>query len=447
MATTKIWPVRDNLRQVINYAKNPAKSENPAYVDENMQGFFDVMSYATNDDKTEKRFFVSGVNCILNAAQEQMLMTKQRYGKMGGVVAFHAYQSFRYDEATPEVAHEIGVKTAEKLWGDRFEVVVSTHLNTDCIHNHFVINSVSFVDGKRLNDNLASHQKFRDVSDIFCRDYKLCVIDNPSPTHTPRNIYLAEKRGESTRYNIMRWDIDEAISRSFTPRFFYKAMEEKGYIMNYNPNRKYATIQMPNTAHPTRLKTLGENYTEQVIKDRILANRTPSRPLIKPQPIKFYDFSVHSLRGLYVHYCYQLGFIQKNNSCPHYSASLRAELRKLDEYSTQAILLCKNKIDTAEQLQSFIDDTQSQIKIITADRDRIYTKINRVKGEDDLPELISQRNEYTEKIKALRKDLRNANAIMERSDSIKVTIQTVQRQEEEKQQKQNNNIVKTRSIR
>lgn len=220
MATTKIWPVRDNLRQVINYAKNPAKSENPEYVDKNMQGFFDVMSYATNGEKTEKRYFVSGVNCIPSAAQEQMLMTKQRYGKMGGVVAFHAYQSFRYDEASPETAHQIGVKTAEKLWGDRFEVVVSTHLNTGCVHNHFVINSVSFVNGKRFNDNLKSHQKFRDISDSFCRDYELSVIENPSPTHTPRNIYMAEKRGEPTRYNIMRWDIDEAISRSFTLQYF-----------------------------------------------------------------------------------------------------------------------------------------------------------------------------------------------------------------------------------
>ena len=439
MAATKIWPVKDNLRQVINYAKNPAKSENPAFVDENMQGFFDVMSYTTNDDKTEKRFFVSGVNYIPNAAQEQMLMTKQRYGKMGGVVAFHAYQSFKYDEAAPEVAHEIGVKTAEKLWGNRFEVVVSTHLNTDCIHNHFVVNSVSFADGKRLNDNLASHQKFRDVSDSFCREYKLCVIDNPSPTHTPRNIYLAEKRGDSTRYNIMRWDIDEAISRSFTPSFFYKSMEEKGYILNYNPNRKYTTIQMPNTAHPTRFKTLGENYTEDAIKDRILANRTPSRPLAQSPQIKLYDFSVHSLRGLYVHYCYLFGFIQKNNSYSHYSASLRAEIRKLDEYSSQAILLCKNKIDTAEQLQAFISDTQSLIKIITADRDKVYTNISRVKREEDLPELISKRNEYTEKIKALRKDLRNANTIMERSDKVKETIQAVQQQETEHQQRKSNN--------
>lgn len=444
MATTKIWPVRDNLRQVINYARNPAKSENPEYADKNMQGFYDVMSYATDGEKTEKRYFVSGVNCIPSAAQEQMLMTKQRYGKMGGVVAFHAYQSFRYDEASPETAHEIGVKTAEKLWGNRFEVVVSTHLNTDSVHNHFVINSVSFADGKRLNDNLKSHQEFRDISDSFCRKYKLSVIENPNPTHTPRNIYMAEKRGESTRYNIMRWDIDEAISRSFTLQFFYKAMREKGYIMNFNPKRKYAIIQMPNTAHPTRLKTLGENYTEQEINERILANRYPSRPLENTLKIKFFDFTSYTLHGLYFHYCCLLGTIQKDRQYTYHSPSLRADLRKLDEFTAQADLLCKFNIDTLEQLQDFINNTKSQVRSLTADREKIYTKISRSTDEEKLPEFIAKRNEYTDKIKALRNDLKNADAIMERSNKVKENIQTVQQQELDKQ-KNRDNKTKVRS--
>lgn len=438
MATTKIWPVRDSLRQVINYAKNPAKSENPVYVDKNMQGFYDIMSYATNGEKTEKRYFVSGVNCIPSAAQEQMLMTKQRYGKMGGVVAFHSYQSFRYDEASPETAHEIGVKTAEKLWGDRFEVVISTHLNTGCVHNHFVINSVSFADGKRLNDNLKSHQKFRDISDSLCREFGLSVIENPSPTHTPRNIYMAEKRGEPTRYNIMRWDIDEAISRSFTLQFFYKAMREKGYIMNFNSKRKYATIQIPNMAHPTRLKTLGENYTEQAINERILQNRHPSRPLEPPQKIEFFDFTSHTLRGLYLHYCSLLRTIRKERQYTYHSASLRADLRKLDEYTAQADLLCKNDIDTTQQLQDFINDTVTQLNTLTADREKIYTKISRSTDVEKLPELIVKRDEYTSKIKALRKDLKNAIAIMERSDKVKENIQIVQQQGPDKQKNRNN---------
>lgn len=220
-----------------------------------------------------------------------------------------------------------------------------------------LLNSVSFVDGKRLNDNLRSHQEFRDISDSICRKYKLSVIESPSPTHTPHNIYMAEKRGESTRYNILRWDIDEAISCSFTLQFFYKAMRKKGYIMNYNPNRKYATIQMPNTAHPTRLKTLGENYTEQAINARILVNRHPSRPLESPLKIEFFDFTNYTLQGLYFHYCCLLDTIQKDRQYTYHSPSLRADLRKLDGFTAQADLLCKYNIESTEQLQDFIDNT------------------------------------------------------------------------------------------
>ena len=84
---------------------------------------------------------------------EDMINTKKRFNKTDGILAYHAYQSFKENEVTPELAHEIGIKLAEEMWGDKFEVVVSTHLNTNHIHNHFVINSVSFIDGKKYYDS------------------------------------------------------------------------------------------------------------------------------------------------------------------------------------------------------------------------------------------------------------------------------------------------------
>lgn len=147
MAVTSIWPVHGTLKAVVDYTENPEKTKSPERTEGSEQGFFDVLAYVSNAEKTAQRQFVRGINCMPEAATEQMAMTKQRFGKTGGTVAFHGYQSFRFDEATPELAHQIGIETARKLWGDRFEVVVSTHLNTDSVHNHFVVNSVSFVDG------------------------------------------------------------------------------------------------------------------------------------------------------------------------------------------------------------------------------------------------------------------------------------------------------------
>ena len=136
--------------------------------------------YATNPDKTEKKFYTTGINCEVENAIEQMIATKKKYKKEKGILAFHAYQSFAKGEVTPEVAHEIGVKLAEEMWGDRFEVVVSTHLNTQCIHNHFVLNSVSFKDGYKYYSNLENTALFRKTSDDICDEFGLKVLEEKS---------------------------------------------------------------------------------------------------------------------------------------------------------------------------------------------------------------------------------------------------------------------------
>ena len=144
MAVTKIWTIKDSLQRVLDYAANPDQTE------------YDVLAqtlhYAENDAKTklnESAQLVTGIHCRADHAWEDMRAVQERFGKTDGVVALHAYQSFREGEVTPEQCHEIGVALARKVWGNRFQVLVATHMNTDNLHNHFVINSVSYVDGKK----------------------------------------------------------------------------------------------------------------------------------------------------------------------------------------------------------------------------------------------------------------------------------------------------------
>lgn len=140
-----------------------------------------VLAYARDGDKTEKQLYVSGINCDPLTAYEQMQRAKRQFQKTDGIVAFHAYQAFAPGEATPEMAHAIGVKLAQELWGERFEVIVSTHLDKQHLHNHFVLNSVSFLDGKRYYDNKASYALLRQTSDRLCREHALSVIEHPEP--------------------------------------------------------------------------------------------------------------------------------------------------------------------------------------------------------------------------------------------------------------------------
>lgn len=156
VATTSIWRVKGWLGKVVIYVENPDKTNNPAFYESSdlserqAQGLSDVIDYAVNREKTENiradnegeeimQQFVSGVNCHPATAREEMLAVKRRFGKEDGTVAHHGYQSFAPGEATPEMAHEIGVKLAQQLWGEKYQVIVATHLDkANHLHNHFV---------------------------------------------------------------------------------------------------------------------------------------------------------------------------------------------------------------------------------------------------------------------------------------------------------------------
>ena len=147
MATTGFWPVKGNLKDVIDYAENPDKTTDQKYLDDDL---YRTLSYTQNDEKTDKKMYVSTINCPKYDPYGAMIATKKQFGKMGGNVAYHGYQSFKPGEVTSEEAHKIGMETARKMWGDDYQIVVTTHLNTDSLHNHFVINSVSFKTGRKF---------------------------------------------------------------------------------------------------------------------------------------------------------------------------------------------------------------------------------------------------------------------------------------------------------
>ena len=194
MAVCEIWDVRGRLDHPIDYAENPEKTANPKYTEADLQAMVDVMEYATNKDKTEQRFFVTGVNCDPTTARDEMMISKAQWNDTSEIVCYHGFQSFKSGEVTPEQAHEVGVRLAERMWGDRFQVIVATHLNTECLHNHFVVNSVSFADGKHYHDNKANLRLLRQHSDELCREYALSVIEHPSGKKKPYALYQAEKQ-------------------------------------------------------------------------------------------------------------------------------------------------------------------------------------------------------------------------------------------------------------
>ena len=266
MATVSLWKVDCRLDHVINYAANIEKTSL-----KNKEDLKDVLDYATRSTKTEQKLFVNALNCTPASAYEQMQETKKEYGKKNGILAFHGYQSFAPGEVTPEVAHEIGMKFAEQMWGDSFEVVVATHLDTDCCHNHFVLNSVSFVNGKKYNSCKANNRRMRELSDNLCREYGLSVIENPGPSkHISRYEYMEEKAGKITKNVIFRKDIDECILLSENENDFFREMKKRGYAFDFS--HKYVTLSHPLFPKARRLRNLGQEYEPDRLAERIEEN-------------------------------------------------------------------------------------------------------------------------------------------------------------------------------
>ena len=165
MAVSKIWAVRGNLGGVLEYAKNKEKTDASLFSEQQYQALEDVLQYAANEEKTEHRFYVEGINCNPATARQQFITVKKQFNKDDGIQAWHGYLSFDQNEVTPKQAQKIGMEFVQKVWGDRFQAVVTTHLNTKHLHCHYVVNSVSFVDGLKMHDEEKAWIHFSRIAD------------------------------------------------------------------------------------------------------------------------------------------------------------------------------------------------------------------------------------------------------------------------------------------
>ena len=456
MATTKIWSVKDSLSRVVNYASNPEKT-----IFSNLK---QVLLYAENNEKTvnekEKIMYVTGVNCKAETAYEEMKMTQEKFGKCTGNIAYHAYQSFKTGEVSPELAHEIGVKLARKMWAEH-QVLVATHFNTGTYHNHFVVCSVNMFTGKKFNCNKGAYYRFRVLSDELCNENNLTVIKNPKG-RTPRNIYFAEKKGEPTKYNLMRKAIDETVKICVNYAQFKKAMYKKGYIINDAPNRRYATIRSINDKKATRMYQLGEQYTPKKIADRVFNNpcyvQDRYYKLVKPKKTykrymvykfngKFKDISkITGLEALFLLLYHLLGLIPKENTRKPLSPEMKQEVRKMQRYSNEIRLIAKEKLQTTDDVKSYISQNEKNIAEVTGIRQKYRNKLRNCTDDELIKEYKTKRDECTTILKDYRNSLKVVNQIIEDNPKIKEVIR-IERQARNEELQQTKTKYKNREVR
>ena len=389
MAITKIKGVKNNLSRVIDYISNDEKTNKEIYDD-----LHNELEYIGEDYKTEKKLYVTGINCEAQSAYEEMMMIKKHYNKEKGNIAFHSIQSFAADEVTPDEAHEIGLQLAKEMWGDRFQVVVATHLNTKHIHNHFVLNSVSFVDGKKYYDNRKNYAELRRLNDSLCKEHNISSIEEKK---TKSGLYYPnylKNVSYNNYYTQAKQDLDYAIAISNNYDEFLKIMNN----LNYETILRSGKLSIRNINYKRNIRIeryFGEDYSISNIKKQILGLYLPEkqsyyRNYYQRDNTLDFLFKMNS-KGLALSY---LKCLKIMNEYPTYtrkcrlSNSIKEEVARMDSFSKETILLVTNHIETEEDLNKYYlslgkesEEEKQLCKNILKRKDKVVEGIKEIERE------------------------------------------------------------------
>lgn len=415
MAYDKIIPIRRRLDHCLAYAANEHKTDLAA-----------ALHYIGNERKTAPPHadrLRTGINCTVETAYAEMQATKRRWDKCGGILGYHIIHSYAPGEVTPQEAHAAGVEFARRLLGERYEAVIATHLDREHLHCHIVFNSVSLVDGSKYRSDFKSYfGTLRGTSNAVSRERGLSVIE---PEHEGRHYaeWDAEKRGRPTVRGMVRADVDAALLRSRSFSDFLTRLRVQGYEVR--TEGKYLAVRPSGSSRYVRLKSLGEDYTEDAIRARLAvprAERQHLQPDKPPRKVKRYRVHapmpprkrVKGFHALYLYYVYLLRGKTPKRSRP-VPFTIRQEAAKLRRYQRQFRFLRENRIETVQELSMLHDALQAQIDALTERRKGLYEWKRR--GMD-----------VTQELSAVNERLRQARRSLNLCRSIEADVPRLQTQ-------------------
>ena len=415
MAYDKIIPIRRRLDHCLAYAANEHKTDLAA-----------ALHYIGNERKTAPPHadrLRTGINCTVETAYAEMQATKRRWDKCGGILGYHIIHSYAPGEVTPQEAHAAGVEFARRLLGERYEAVVATHLDREHLHCHIVFNSVSLVDGSKYRSDFKSYfGTLRGTSNAVSRERGLSVIE---PEHEGRHYaeWDAEKHSRPTVRGMVRADVDAALLRARSFSDFLIRLRAQGYEVR--AQGKYLAVKPSGSSRYVRLKSLGEDYTEDAIRARLAVLRA-ERQRLQPDkpPHKVKQYRVHApmpprkkvkgFHALYLYYVYLLRGKTPKRSRP-VPFTIRQEAAKLRRYQRQFRFLRENRIETVQELSMLHDAWQAQIDALTERRKGLYEWKRR--GMD-----------VTQELSAVNERLRQARRSLNLCQSIETDIPRLQTQ-------------------
>ncbi|MBR4262309.1 MAG: relaxase/mobilization nuclease domain-containing protein [Bacilli bacterium] len=419
MATTSLWPIKMTINKTINYVENKDKTRIP------LSNLSISIDYAKNKNKTEEQFYVTGINCDSDNVYQDMMRVKKAYNKFDGIQGFHGYQSFKEKEVTPELAHKIGIEFAKEMWGDDFQVVVTTHLNTNHIHNHFVVNSVSIKDGHKYNYSNKEMARLRKTNDFICEEHNISHLEEkPTPKkHIDFNYYLNHDN-YSTRTQAI---IDMAIKNALNYADFKDIMKKN----NYEVIERYGKLSVRafNKNRNIRIeRQFGSDYSIDRINERILEETSDKLTMEELEQYNYhkrnYINNQNSLIAQFLFIIFKIKVYQKSPRNYPLSPAMRKEVDKMEKYSMEIVFMNDNKIDSKEELQIFKQMNKELLDDLIYTRKRTYEYKSKTKDKVEKEECDLRVDFYNEIIKELQTKVKTCKMIEHNHKIVEKELET-----------------------
>ena len=389
-----------------------------------------VINYAMNGEKTENGILVSGINCLPQTAYSQMMLTKKAFHKEDGRLGYHIIQSFNGNEISPEKCNKIGIELAEELWGDKYQVLICTHTNKQNIHNHIVLNSVSFIDGSKYHNSNVEIALLRETNDDICRKYGLSIIKSTKAT-TVSDISksrIANYNRNSGKMELIKADIDEAIKDAQKYEEFVDILNYKGYYIKKSGNS--ISISSPYYNRNIRLaRAFGEDYTFKNIKTRIYQDALYDRYLKRTNNEKVYKIRIYdgikidqeklktsSFYRLYVHYLYLLGKLPPKIHYEEKTKEYYQEIDKFNKLADEMNLICTYNLNSNEDVQNLRMQYIEEVTPLKSEREKIRQLYRKTTNETDRSFLEYKLNNLTKDIDKINSKIQICKRIITKAE-------------------------------
>ena len=385
-----------------------------------------VINYAMNGEKTENGILVSAINCLPQTAYSQMMLTKKAFHKEDGRLGYHIIQSFNDNEISPDKCNKIGIELAQQLWGDKYQIIVCTHINKKNVHNHIVLNSVSFIDGSKYHNSNVEIALLRETNDDICRKHGLSIIKSTKAT-TVSDISksrIANYNRNSGKMELIKADIDEAIKEATKYQEFVDILAFKGYYIKKSNN--VISVSTPYYNRNIRLaRAFGEDYTFDNIKTRIYQPTLYDRYLKRSNNEKVYKVRIYdgikidqeklktsSFYRLYIHYLYLLGKLPPKIHYEERTKEYYKEIDKFNKLADEMNLICTYNLESKGDVQNLRMKYIQEVTPLKEEREKLRQLYKKADNEADKTIIQAKIDIITEDINKINSKIQTCKRII-----------------------------------